>query len=1090
MLQHLLKKPIKLLLINFYCSNMKNNHLVSKLGKAIVCPIFRAANFGSMLSIALLLSSNGAFAETNPHSTNYYYQQEEITVQGSVTADGKPLAGASVTLKSSTNAITKTGSDGKFEVRVPKDAVLIVSSIGYETQEVLAKENLHVQLFEKVAALDEMVVVGYGTQKKVNLTGAVDQITSKQLENRPVTNLGSALQGLIPNLNITNPSGNPTQGASFNIRGTTSINGGGPLILVDNVPYSEDEVARLNPNDFESVTVLKDASSAAIYGARAAFGVVLITTKNAKTDKVQVDFGYNSSYRTVGKMPEVVTDPLTVMEYKRQAAAPLYDLFPDAVREYAQQIQNDPSLPRVIIDPTNKLNYMYYGSTDWMEEAYKKVAPTNTFNLNIGKRSENLSYLFSGEYYRQDGMLKYGEDVLNRYNIRGKADLQLTDWLSFGTNTLLTMRDYNSPVFMDGDFFWNVNRTSSLDVPKNPDGSWTSAGAGLLGRMQDGGRTIRKINEFQTSFFAKASIIKGIWDIQGDATFRRTSGNTSSYDVPIPYRTGPETEVKYAGSTTSYASKANDNNKYDVFNIFTTFKKDIENHSITAVLGYNQEYRKNEWMSMSRNNLLSPELPTLELASGTMTTRNTVDDWAVQGLFYRLNYAFNNRYLLEFNGRYDGSSKFPQGDRWGFFPSASAGWVVSEEPFFNAIKPTVNHLKFRASYGNLGNQNVANYSFVPTLGVGKIGWVLGSERPSGLNPPGAVSSSFTWEKVSTVNFGIDLALLDNRLNLTFDKYTRTTKDMLVKGRTLPGVFGTGSPKMNAGDLKTDGWDMRLGWKDQFDLGGSPFSYDMAFVLSNYKATITRYDNPTNSLGDYYVGQRLGEIWGYTYDGVFENQAQLDALSMVDIGNSNVGNNSYIGDIKFLDKNGDARINSGKNTLDDHGDMDIIGNSYTQLPYSFDLNGSYKGFSLRVFLQGVGKKDWYPGGNHVYFWGIYAQPWTNVTKQNLDHWSPENPGGYFPAVRAYAAEVSGRSLGAANNHYLQDASYLRVKNLTFGYSIPSTVVQKIGLGRVFVYFSGENLFEKTNLKVSLDPEGLNGQIYPFQRTYSFGMNVSF
>ncbi|MCY4781725.1 TonB-dependent receptor [Sphingobacterium sp. UT-1RO-CII-1] len=1069
---------------------MRNKDLVSKLGKAKYCPIFRVSKLSSVLSFALLLSSGAVFAE--PHNNlNYTIQnQTEVQVKGTVTSNARPVEGASISIKGNANALTKTDAAGKFDIRVAQGTILVITSIDYESVEVVAKEQLQVQLVEKVSVLDEMVVVGYGMQKKVNLTGAVDQISAKQLENRPVTSLGSALQGLMPNLNITNPSGNPSASAQFNIRGTTSINGGGPLILVDNVPHTEAEVARLNPNDFETVTILKDGSSAAIYGARAAFGVVLITTKNPTTDKVQVNFGYNASFRTVGKMPEVVTDPLTVMEYKRLAATPLYDLFPEAVREYAREIQNDPSLPRVIIDPTNKLNYMYYGSTDWMKEAYNKSAPTHTFNLSLGRRAENISYLFSGEYLKQDGMMKYGKDQLERYNARGKVDMKVTDWLNFGNNTLLTVRDFDSPVFMDGDFFWNVNRTSSLDVPKNPDGSWTSAGAGLLGRMQDGGRTTRKVNEFQTSFNAKASIIKNVWDVNADVTFRRSGWNISSFDMPIPYKTGPETEIKYAGPSTSYATKQYENSKYDVFNLYTNFRKSYGEHNVNALLGYNQEYSKYEKTVATRNDLLSTELPTLQLASGTTTATHGLDDWAVQGVFYRIGYDYKGKYLLESNGRYDGSSKFPDGDRWGFFPSASAGWVLSEESFFEPLKQTVNHFKFRASYGSLGNQNVSNYSFVPTMGSGKVGWVLGNERPLGLNPPGAITNSFTWEKVSTVNYGLDISMLNNRLDITADMYTRKTKDMLVKGRTLPGVFGTASPKMNAGDLKTEGWELRIGWKDNFDLAGSPFNYNAAFVLSNYKATITKYDNPTNSLGDYYVGQRLGTLWGYTYDGVFESQEQLDALSMVDIGNGNVGNNSYIGDVKYKDLTGDGRINAGKNTLDDHGDLKKVGNSHSQYPFSFDFGGEWKGISARVFLQGVGKRDWYPGGGAIYFWGIYAQPWTNVTKHNLDHWTPENPNGYFPAVRAYAAEVSGRSLAATNDHYMQDASYLRVKNITLGYSLPKQWIQKSGLGKVHFYFSGENLFEKTNLKVPLDPEGLNGNIYPFQRTYSFGMNVTF
>lgn len=1069
---------------------MNKFSLVSKWKGKFYCPLYRVSTTQKALSLGLVLSlmhvkQNEIFA-----SPLHNIVQSEILVRGKVINQGRGLQDVSVFVKGKKSIGTKTNSAGEFVLEVPKGSTLVFTSVGYKQQEILATSLLSIELQEDASVLDEAVVVGFGTQKKINLTGAVDQISAKQLENRPVTNIGAALQGLIPNLNITNPSGNPTAAATFNIRGTTSINGGGPLILVDNVPHSEDELARLNPNDFETYTVLKDAAAAAIYGARAAFGVVLITTKTAKSDDVQVNLGINTSVRTVGKMPDIVTDPLTVMEYKRMAAAPLYDLFPDAVRDYAKKMQEDPSLPNVILDPTNKLNYMYYGSTDWMDEAYKKTAPTTTVNMSVGKRAEKLQYLFSGEYYKQDGMLKYGEDVLKRYNVRGKADFQVNDWLSFGNNTLLTIRDFNSPVFMDGDFFWNVNRTSSLDVPKNPDGSWTSAGAGLLGRMQDGGRTTRNINEFQTTFNAKAAIIKNIWDINADVTLRRTSGNTDSYDVPIPYKIGPETEIKYAGSTTSYASKSNDNNRYDVINIYSNFNKTFGDHNLSALLGYNQEYRKNEWASLRRNDLLSRDLPTVELATGTMTTRHTIDDWAVQGIFYRLGYNYKGRYLAEFNGRYDGSSRFPKGDRWGFFPSASAGWVISEEQFFEPIKPVLNMFKLRGSYGQLGNQSVANYSFVPTMSASKIGQILGNERPMSIGAPGEVSNSLTWEKVSTTNFGVDLAAINNRLNLNFDTYVRKTEGMLSAGRTLPGVFGTASPKINAADLKTKGWELRLGWNDQFELSNSPFKYNVTFVIANSKAEITKFSNPAGNLGDYYTGMKLGEIWGLEYDGVFENQAQLDALNQVDIGNGNQGNNSYIGDIKFKDLNGDKRINFGKNTLEDHGDRVIVGNSSTQYPYSLDLGGDWKGFNLRVFLQGVGKKDWYPGGAHVYFWGIYAQPWTNVTVQNLDHWTPENPDGYFPAVRAYAAEVSNRSLAVPNKKYMQDASYLRVKNITFGYSLPKQWVEKAGLGRVYFYFSGENLFEKSNLKVSLDPEGLGGQIYPFQRTYSFGMNLNF
>lgn len=462
-------------------------------------------------------------------------QRTDFEITGTVRDSKAALAGVTVSVEGNSALSTKTDANGHFSLRIPEKAVLTFQYMGYTTERIQVgnQHTLNVTLQTSTSQLDEVVVVGYGTQRKINLTGAVDQISAKEIENRPVTNLGAALQGLIPNLNITNASGNPSQSAKFNIRGITSINGGEPLILVDNIPVTGDELARLNPNDFENVSVLKDAASAAIYGARGAFGVVLVTTKSAKSEKLQVNVGMSTQWRTTGKLPDVVTDPLTVMQYKHDAAYPLYDLYPDAVREYAKKLQQDPSLPNTILDPTNPEKWAYYGQTDWMKEAYKKMAPTNTLNLSLGKRTDKLSYLFSGEYYKLDGALKYGNDKLNRYNVRNKMDMQVTPWLNFGNNTVLTSRQYEAPVFMGGDFFWNVNRTSSLDVPKNPDGSWTQAGAGLLGLLQEGGRRKENINEFQTTFNAKADLIKNIWTANADVTFRRSFGVTDGYDRPV-----------------------------------------------------------------------------------------------------------------------------------------------------------------------------------------------------------------------------------------------------------------------------------------------------------------------------------------------------------------------------------------------------------------------------------------------------------------------------------------------------------------------------------------------------------------------------
>lgn len=426
-------------------------------------PISVDANHASISQVLskALKGQNLSFQILNNTIVISEKQRTDIEITGTVRDAQSVLAGVTVSVEGNSALSTKTDANGHFSLRIPEKAVLTFQYMGYTTERIPVgnQRTLNVTLQTSTSQLDEVVVVGYGTQRKINLTGAVDQISAKEIENRPVTNLGAALQGLIPNLNITNASGNPSQSAKFNIRGITSINGGEPLILVDNIPVTGDELARLNPNDFENVSVLKDAASAAIYGARGAFGVVLVTTKSAKSEKLQVNVGMSTQWRTTGKLPEIVTDPLTVMQYKHDAAYPLYDLYPDAVREYAKKLQQDPSLPNTILDPTNPEKWAYYGQTDWMKEAYKKLAPTNTLNLSLGKRTDKLSYLFSGEYYKLDGALKYGNDKLNRYNVRNKMDMQVTPWLNFGNNTILTSRQYEAPVFMSGDFFWNVNRT-------------------------------------------------------------------------------------------------------------------------------------------------------------------------------------------------------------------------------------------------------------------------------------------------------------------------------------------------------------------------------------------------------------------------------------------------------------------------------------------------------------------------------------------------------------------------------------------------------------------------------------------------------
>ncbi|WP_447642734.1 MULTISPECIES: SusC/RagA family TonB-linked outer membrane protein [Chitinophagaceae] len=1044
-------------------------------------------------------------------SFSYGQNTHQGSLKGIVsTKDGKNIADVEISVYDNSKAFIEkvyTNKNGEFDVlKLSVDSIytLGITANGYNNQTlngVLIKKtgNLVFVQMKDSATLEEVVVVGYGTQKRINLSGAVQSVSGKVLASRPLTNLSAGLQGVIPNLNIYPGSGRPDDAAAFNVRGIASISSSGvPLILVDNVPISATEAASINPSDVANVSVLKDAGAAAIYGARAAFGVVLITTKSGTSKDLQIAFDNNLAYRTRGNGPDIITDPLTVMQYKHDAATPLYDLFPAAQQEYAQKLKDDPSLPNVIVSPTDPNSWAYYGSTNWLDEVYQTNAPTYNGNISLAQKTDRLSYYLSAGYYRQDGLLALNKDIFKRYNLRSNATFQVTKWWKIGNNTAYTYTDYNYPTFMDGYLFWNVNRTPSLSVVYNPDGTYTSDGASIVGALKDGGRSAYNINDLLTTFNTDMSFFQNSLHLKGDATFRRTNQTSNGYNSPIQYRTGPDQALSttYPAGSSSYFSQSFAQNgeiqtQGNVYNLYGEFNKTIGKHYLNLLVGFNQEYRKRDSSWTRRQGLITSSLPSVQLATGTVTTGQTIGDYALRGLFFRANYIFDNKYIFEFNGRRDGSSRFPSSDRWGFFPSASLAWVISKEQFFAPIANAldIQLFKLRGSLGTLGNQlGNSYYPYIATMTTGNISQILDGNQPTGVYTPGVVSPSLTWEKVRSVNIGTDMSLLQNHLDISYDWYTRYTEGMLTKSKTLPGVFGATEPVTNAANLKTRGWELSVIWRDTYIVSGSPLHLSARLSLADSKAYITKYDNPTGSLSDYRVGQQIGEIWGLTNDGFFQNQSELDAIDQTAVGSDDQQYKFYVGDLKFKDLNNDGKVTYGSQTLKDHGDQKIIGNSSARLPYSLDFNTDWKGFDLRVFLQGIGKRDWYPTASNIYFWGVYAQPWTNVTKLNMDHWTPENPNAYFPRLKAYIAEDKSE-LGYPQTRYLQDASYLRIKNITLGYSVPHNWIKKWKIKNVRFYVSGENMFTITKLKAGLDPEGLDGSIYPFQKTYSFGFNVN-
>lgn len=1029
-------------------------------------------------------------------------QVGNIPVKGKIVdVNGDPLVGATVLIKGTTEGTT-ADFNGNFQINVPNSkSVLVVSYVGYANQEITVgnKKSLSIVLSEDANALEELVVVGYGTQKKVNLSGAVETVTSKSLENRAANNLGRALQGVVPNLLVSQSSGAANGTPAFQIRGESSINGGSPLILVDGVAITGDDFANLNASDIESVSVLKDASSAAIYGARAAYGVILVTTKKGQEGTVKVQFNNSYNLRTITRRPEFEMDPYTVASYRNILGAPWYHFYSDDELEYAKKRSEDPSLPDAIPSTKNPSKYQYLASHNWYDDIIKKVGQSHEHTLSLSGGNDKATYYLGTEYYGETGMFNYNNDDYKRFNVRSRIEFKPRTWLKVGNNTSWTYKTYEAPTALDDSMFSNLTARRTLSPAYNPDGSYTEDGAKVIGLLLEGGDKTTKDSNISTQFDIDIALIKNMLSVKGDFSANIKMNNAAWFRDyrNLSYKDGPDVApIPVTGN--SYSERTNRKTVQTTVNAYLDFHHKFGGHAVSFVGGFNQEFQSSNYQDFYRYDLISPTLSSIQLATGDMSIAESINEYALRSAFYRLNYTYKDKYILETNGRYDGSSKFPKADRFGFFPSFSAAWVVSQEKFFEPVKTVVDHLKLRGSYGSLGNQNVSsNYPYIATMSTSLTSNIINGSQVLGISTPGLVANSLTWEKVYTINGGIDITMFNNRLTMSYDRYRRDTKDMLAPGKTQPAVLGASAPKINAADMKTKGWEFSIAWRDHFNLADKPFNYGARFILSNSRSWITKYDNPTGNLNDWYEGFEVGSIWGLTTLGFFTSEEDVKNHADQTAVASYPGTRPIeAGDLKYADLNGDNKINKGNWTVDDHGDFSIIGNNRPRYQYGLDLNAEWNGFDLRVFFQGIGKRDWYPtssvNSNNVYrYFGMYSTPGANVMKETMNNWNEQGEDALFPRLKSYLDFYDGHAmdLRIAQTRYLQDASYCRLKNLTLGYSIPKKVINKIKLQNVHLYFSAENLFEITNLSKSYDPEQLNETYYPMQRTYSFGLNIT-
>lgn len=1019
------------------------------------------------------------------------------TVRGTVKdEDGLPLPGVSILEKGTKNG-TSTNAKGEFSITVKsRTAVLLISSVGYVQQEITTgSSSLTIVLQSDKKALEEVVVVGYGVQKKANLTGAVSQIDSKMLENRPTASLGQALQGLMPNFNVNISNGSPNTSASYNVRGGTSFfkdandgnkikfQSGQPFILVDGI---EMDPSLLNPEDIESVTLLKDAASAAIYGARGAFGVLLIKTKSGKKGKSNVT--YSNSFQW--SSPTVVPDLLNAYDIQDAIikAAAL-----ENVSAGSNEILKLQKIKEYMDDPLNnepyyfeatdaaKNNIIWRGNVNLYDEALLKNSPMQKHNLTISGGSEKIAYYGSFGFQDQDGLYKINTDNLKRYNSLLNVNAQVNDWFKIDFRTAYNNSTYHEPVSPSGKGGWwtamsqepsrNVSMPIYVPASLNVKAKYTD---NILSFMDYGSSN----NENKSNILLSASptfTLTKNWSLKGDLSYLN-NGMIQKTIVPLLERletTRNATTTVYTNP--DYISRYNFNsNKYTI-NVYTDYNKTFAGkHNFQGLLGYNQEWYTDQDLTARRNNI-NNNVPTLGQAQGERTVGDSESHWAVQGVFYRLNYNYEGKYLFESNGRYDGTSKFPSDTRFKFFPSFSAGWRVTEEPFAKGIKSVVNDLKLRASYGSLGNQNVRNYLYISNYGTtSQVSYLLGGTRPVGVTPPLLIDPSLTWETATTIDFGFDLTVL-KKLEINFDWYRRRTTDILTDGLKFPSVLGAPSPQVNSGTIETKGWELIMKYGNNTSFG---LNYDFAFTLGDYQSKVVKFDNnPGNLINDatLYEGQNMGEIWGYETYGIFQSADEITTAPTQKLISSGLW---FPGDVRYKDINGDNEITFGNNTLGNTGDRKIIGNSTPRYQFGLNTNLSYKGFDVNVFVQGVGKRDLWIGNN--LYWGAGT---TGTYETYNNSWTPERTNAFYPAYKNAARNRQ------VQTRYLENGAYLRMKNLALGYTIPKNLTDRINLQRIRISASAYNLFEFKSVPKTFDPE-LVGMNYPIIRSFALGIQATF
>jgi TonB-linked SusC/RagA family outer membrane protein len=1033
----------------------------------------------NLLSLLLLLGSLAATAQTASNR-----------IQGTVTdLKGVPLQGVNVLIK---NGSSGTISDqlGKYALLVQPGNVLIFSYAGFLNQEVKVGDRtvINVSMQENTLQLDDVIVVGYGTQKKVNLSGSVAQVAGKDLANRPVANVTGALQGVMPGLTVVRSSGKPGgEGYGIRVRGFTSANDANALVLVDGI---EQDLNLLDPSDVESISVLKDASASAIYGARAAAGVILVTTKQAKAGKTKVTFSSNYGINITARQPHRLSswDEQTLIDESRINATGT----PEYTDEQYEWLKN-PNL-NYRPNPTQD-RWEYFDNNNWIKEGMDKYNHQQNHSLSVGGGDQKINYLLTGAFYKRDGVLRFGPDDNTRVNLKLNINAELNKYLSMKLTTGYINSKVRENAYGTDQIINRLYRSRTRQSLYTP--AEDTTGQPYNGDLQvnpvdiekNAGMDERVYNTITTRLGLQVkNVIPGLtldvigWRNQGAYNAEKDSRSINWYGRS----TGT---IRFQANVPNSISVTKNKSYQNNLQSFLTYRLKLNRHDFTIMQGGSyEEYRRDE-VNSSGQNMVTNDFFSLNYADPlTLKSTQKIETWALASLFGRFNYSYAGKYLFEASYRYDGSSRLAPQQRWDLFPSFSAAWRVSEENFFRDNISFIQNLKFRGSWGQLGNGSpLGLYPYIPLLTSGLTNanntttpnLVFNDLRSQYVYQDTLASPNVTWETVQQSNIGIDLGLLDNRLTITADYYVKKNKNMLAF-LNLPNIIGIGTPAYNVGEMKSWGKELEVKWHDHL----GKVEYRVGFNISDNQNKLLKY-NGRNSIGTGGVvqlmeGYALNTVWGYQTAGYIQSKNDLDDYKSKFT--TQYFANLAPGDMKYLDKNGDGVLSAGGGTPQNSGDLVYLGTTNARYSYGFDMGFSWKGFDFSAFFQGALKRKFLIREETLSpILGTADMPWTI----HMDRWTPDNPNAFFP--RMYQTDAHNFK---PSDRWAQNGNYLRLKNIQIGYTVP---VKRTFIRSLQLYVSGQDLWETTKVLPVYDPEvgnNVDATSYPFYRTVSFGLNAGF